>query len=291
SPKAVRSLSYYQNNSYKTSWIVKLARTHTWWKTPIAAKYRFDYDEDAKGEQAACRYVHWRQPMIRAFYAAASGMVAQSSKQDIIANNIANAQTAGFKRQRVAATSFAETLERSFVSLKDASRPPYPDSPVNPVMVTVQDAVDTSPGAVRVTGNDLDLAIEGPGAFEVVLSGTTRQTRNGAFRIDSSGELCTLDGAKVQGKSGNIKLPQGKIAVAQDGTITANGVEVDKIKIVGENPDETKITQGALEESNVNVIREMTDMIVNMRSFEANQRVIGNVDRTLEKLINEAGKV
>ena len=229
--------------------------------------------------------------MIRAFFTAASGMVAQSSKQDIIANNIANAQTMGFKRKRIVAASFAQSLERSIVGLRDADRPPYPDSPVQPVIVAVDEAVDASPGAVRLTGNMLDFAIEGPGAFEVVSSGTSRPTRAGSFRIDASRELCTAEGAKLQGKSGNIRVPQGKLEVALDGTVIVGGAEIDKIKINGEKPGETKITQGALEESNVNVVRELTEMIVNMRSFEANQRVIGNIDRTLDKLINEGGRV
>jgi flagellar basal-body rod protein FlgG len=229
--------------------------------------------------------------MIRAFYTAASGMVAQSSKQDVIANNIANAQTTGFKRQRVSAASFAQELERSIVGLKDADRPPYPDSPVQPVIVAVDEAVDASPGPLRLTGNMLDFAIEGPGAFEVVSSGTTRQTRAGSFQIDASRELSTSDGAKVQGKSGSIRVPQGKVEVTPDGTVIVAGAEIDKIKVTGEKAGETKITQGALEESNVNVVRELTEMLVNMRSFEANQRIIGNIDKTLEKLINEGGRV
>jgi flagellar basal-body rod protein FlgF len=229
--------------------------------------------------------------MIRAFYSASSGMVAQSSKQDVIANNIANAQTLGFKRQRVTTASFAQTLERSMVGLKEADQPPYPDSPAQPVIVAADEAVDASSGPVRLTGNMLDVAIEGPGAFDVVSSGVSRQTRAGSFRVDASRELCTSDGAKVQGKSGSIHVPQGKVEITPDGTIVVDGAEIDKIKIVGEQPGETRITQGALEESNVNVVRELTDMIVNMRSFEANQRVIGNIDKTLDKLINEGGRV
>ena len=135
--------------------------------------------------------------MIRAFYSASSGMVAQSIKQDTIANNIANAQTTGFKRNRIVAASFAQALEQSMVALMDANRPPYPDSPVQPVIVAADSAVDMSEGAIRQTGNMLDLAIDGPGAFEVVSSSGVRQTRGGSFRVDSTRDLCTADGAKV----------------------------------------------------------------------------------------------
>ena len=73
--------------------------------------------------------------MIRAFYATASGLVAQSTRQDVIANNIANVQTPGFKRQSLVSSSFKAVLAREDATLEDKQRPPYPGSPVNPVMV------------------------------------------------------------------------------------------------------------------------------------------------------------
>ncbi len=231
--------------------------------------------------------------MIRGFYTAASGMVAQSLKQDTIANNIANAGTAGFKRQRFVAESdtFAQALDQRINALSVTNRTSYPDSPVSPVLVNVGSQLDLSEGSIRVTGNAFDFAIEGPGSFEVVDSNGTRQTRGGDFRLNSDRELVTADGAKVQGRSGSIKLAEGKIGVAEDGTVSVDGNQVDKIKLVGVKPGETRVVQGSLEEANISVVRELTDMITNMRSFEANQRMIGNLDRTLDKLINEAGRV
>lgn len=229
--------------------------------------------------------------MIRAFYTASSGLVAQSIRQDIIANNIANAGTPGFRRERVVASSFAQTLNDNMARLIDRERPSYPDSLVQQMTVTVDAADDMTPGPIRATGSNLDFAIDGPGVFEVTSQGRTQQTRAGNFQPNQAGELCTADGAKVMGQSGPIRLPEGKWEVAEDGSIMSDGSAVDKIKIVGGQDGQTRVLQGHLEGANFNIVREMVDMIANLRAFEANQKVVNSVDRTLDKLINEAGKV
>jgi flagellar basal-body rod protein FlgG len=227
--------------------------------------------------------------MIRALYTASSGLVAQANKQDTIANNIANAQTAGFKRQKVVTSSFAQQLENQLVTAKDRERPPYPDSPVAPVIVHAASAQDNTEGPIRNTGNLFDFAIDGPGAFQVSTTSGTKLTRAGNFRLDSEGELCTADGGKVLGESGPIRISGDKWEVNSDGEITVDGANVDKIKIVGGEEGRTKLMQGSIEGANVNIVREMVDMITNIRSFEANQKVISAVDGTLDKLINSAG--
>jgi flagellar basal-body rod protein FlgG len=217
--------------------------------------------------------------------------VAQTAKQDILANNIANAQTPGFKRQKAVTVSFAQELDNRLANTLKRDRPPYPDSPVAPVTVQVTDWVDGSQGPIKQTGNKLDFAIDGPGMFEVESGGQTYHTRAGNFRLGSDGELCTADGARVLGESGPIKLPEGDWSVASDGSITADGSTVGKIRIVGAQDGATTIHQGSLEQANVNIVREMVDMIVNMRSYEANQKVLASVDGSLERLINDVGKV
>lgn len=226
--------------------------------------------------------------MIKALYTAASGMVAQSTKQDVIANNIANAQTPGFKRKRVVATSFSEALASTAAAISAKSKPSCPNPQIEQTLVNAEEADDTGNGAIRSTGNSLQFAIDGAGTFEV----GSRQTRNGSFIINQDGELTNSDGEKVQGKTGAIKMPTGEWSVTNDGTIIdAKGNEIDQIKINDAEKGKTSVMQGYLEDSNVSVIREMVDMIANLRSYEANQRVISSVDGTLDKLINEAGKV
>ncbi len=148
--------------------------------------------------------------MIKALYSASSGMVAQAIKQDTIANNIANAQTPGFKREKCASTSFQEQLDTRLAWLKEKLAPPYPNSPARPVKVAIETMTDKSQGPISNTGNKLDFAIEGPGMFEVVGNNGTKQVRAGNFTINSRGELCTQDGAIVQGNSGRDSPCQRK---------------------------------------------------------------------------------
>lgn len=229
--------------------------------------------------------------MIKAFYSAASGMMAQTLKQDVIANNIANAQTAGFKKERLVSSSFAETLEKNIDKLDEKPRPNYPNCALAGVSVRAEAASDNTQGAIRPTGNNLDFAITGAGSFEVQTDSGTRLTREGNFMLNANGELCTATGSLVMGQNGPIKMPEGQWNVASDGTINVDGSVYDTIKIVGAEPDKTQLLQGNLESANVNVVSEMVEMITNMRSFEANQKVLQNVDRTLDKMINEGGKV
>ncbi len=228
--------------------------------------------------------------MIRALYSAASGLVAQANKQDVIANNIANAQTPGFKRQKAVSTSFAQELQSQIVTATDRERPAYPDSAVDPVIVNATSSQDNSEGPIRDTGNQFDFAIEGPGEFQVSGANGTRLTRAGNFRLDTSNELCTADGEKVLGESGPIQIPDGsEWSVDTEGEVNADGQSIGKIKIVGAKAGETQLRQGFIEGANVNIVREMVDMILNVRSFEANQKVVSAVDGTLDKLINSAG--
>jgi flagellar basal-body rod protein FlgF len=228
--------------------------------------------------------------MVRALYTAATGMVVQAAKQEIIANNVANVQTPGFKRARVTTASFTIVFNNVAKSLSK-TQTGYPDYTVEPVMTTLLQSPDVSQGVIRKTDNPLDLAIDGPGYFEVLYPSGLRYTRAGNFTLNVAGELCTIDGGKVQGSSGPIRLPKGNVEICSDGSVLVNGQQVDTIKIANAKPGQTKVVSGALEESNVNVVEELAEMILNMRSFEANQRVVTNVDHTLDKLINDGGRV
>lgn len=228
--------------------------------------------------------------MIRALYTASSGLVAQSVKQDVIANNIANAQTSGFQRKRVVTASFAQSLKNQTSDLIKAEQPDYPDSPAKCTLVSVAEATDTRPGTIVDTGGQCDFALDGPGEFEVVDGAGGRQVRSATFHVDASGELCTADGAKVQGQNGPVKVPLGEWSVSSDGSVVSEGSTVDKLRITGAQPG-TRVMQGCLEGSNVNIVTEMVDMIANVRAFEANQRVVSSIDQSLNKMINEGGKV
>jgi len=229
--------------------------------------------------------------MIRSLYSAASGMVAQSLKQDIIANNIANAQTPGFKRSRVVSESFAEVMNKENINFPDLDRPAYPDSPLNPTLVQAKDNIDFSQGSIQVTGKPEDLAITGKGYFNVDTGQGIRYTRAGDFRLDKDRYLCTQAGEKVLGEKGPVKIPDAQWQIDDDGSVVSAGQTIDKLKITGGDAKDTRVLQGSLEGSNVSIIREMVGMIANMRAYEANQKVISSSDETLGKAVSEVGKV
>ncbi len=229
--------------------------------------------------------------MIRSLYSAASGMVAQILKQDVIANNIANAQTPGFKKESAVSESFRETYESRLVRIAEIPRPPYPDSPVDPMRASARSYRDFSQGPIQNTGSDTDFAITGPGYFELTdASGGVSYTRAGNFHLDRERYISSADGLRMNGENGPIKVPEGEWHVSDDGTVVADGKDQDKIKIVGGKDKETQVMQGYIEASNVSIIREMVAMISNMRAYEANQKVVMASDETLGKAITEVGK-
>ena len=228
--------------------------------------------------------------MIRGLYTAATGMIAQTIKQDVIANNIANAQTPGFKRQQAVEVSFQQALQNSTASLPIGKKPDYPDTQVSSVLVRVQSSIDQTEGSIIETGNDFDMRINGPGSFEISSAAGTYRTRAGNFTLSADRELITQDGSKVMGERGIIKIPEGKIELLSDGSIQADSSVIDKLKIVGADQTATSLVQGSLEGSNVSIIKEMVSMITNLRTYEANQKVVSSIDESLGKLISEAGR-
>ena len=246
--------------------------------------------------------------MINALYSAAGGMVANLTKQDIIAQNIANVNTPGFRRRTAACQTFAETLSQTAqVSTLAAAAPSRLES-VSPVLPEPFVEQDTRQGIWEQTGSPLNFAIEGDGFFVVQTPTGLTLTRNGSFAINAAGELTDLDGHAVMGERGTIHIPDGEWAVDPDGTIKSGDVSIDKIKVSlpakvkssesgGQTfaaaalaPAQAQIRQGSLEMSNVNAINEMVAMMTNLRGFEAGQRVIQSLDQSLDRLISAINK-
>ena len=230
---------------------------------------------------------------------AMSRMVRQ---QERIANNLANANTVGFKQDR----TFTQVLNERI----DIEGAPRSDK------LTRQWA-DLSPGAYEQTGNPLDVALNGEGFFEVMdeESGNMRYTRAGRFTLDAEGTLRDAFGYEVQGASGPIRLsPEngGAITIDRDGTIRVGEEQAGKIRVVTfEEPDrltrldgaafdaagmspidaETPdVRQGYLEQSNVDAIASMTEMIEFYRLFETQQKTIRTADDILGRITRELGK-
>ena len=233
--------------------------------------------------------------MVRGLYTAYTGMINQQKRLDTVTNNLANASTTGFKREGLTSKSFDQMLT---VKLNDLSVP-YLNEGIGKMSLGVkigENYTDYSQGSLKETGNTYDLALAGNGFFTISYTdkkGNTSEkyTRDGEFTMDSEGYLRTLEGDYVQGEGGAIMIPveTSEVSIRDNGDIYADGEYVDSLRIVdfedynniekfGENlynvvdgATETESTaavkQGYLEMSNINVVKEMVEMIT-IRSEE-----------------------
>lgn len=261
--------------------------------------------------------------MIRGLYISASSAVSEGKRIDTISNNIANANTTGFKKDMLITESFPEVLVMQMGGASTGSisgiRMPAPFNYIGTLNAGVHVdvvATDFAQGHHDPTGNPLDVAISGTGFFTVEANGGERYTRDGNFLIDGEGYLVNKDGYKVLGEKGYIKISDGDIKINKKGEITSEGVLVDKLKTVdfqnysalmkegdnlyaiiseewagNEKAFEGIVHQGFIEGSNVNAVKEMVDMITMLRSYEANQKLIKAHDELLGKAVNEVGRL
>jgi flagellar basal-body rod protein FlgF len=246
--------------------------------------------------------------VIKGLYTSAQGLAALNRQHEATANNLANANTSGYKRDRMVSTSFPEML---FYRLNDPAQNGK-DIPVGNISMGVRTGevfTDYSGGAKRQSDNPLAVAIEGDGFFVVNTPQGERYTKNGEFNVDATGRVITHDGHFLQGQKGDIVLTNPDFQVDRQGRVFSNGAEIDRLRIVsfttpltkegsslfaGENPVEMAqpvLCQGYVEESNVQPVEEMIKMIEVMRSYEANQKVMQTIDGTLDKAVNEVGRV
>lgn len=216
---------------------------------------------------------------------------------DIFAQNIANATTSGYKKERISFKDYLIPVDNKVDQQPDGR-----------VMSDISEIVtDFSKGTLIRTGNPLDLAIHGEGFF--VLEGDL-YTRNGNFRIDPEGYIMTQDGIKISGEGGPITVQGSKIDVSASGEIIVDDILVGRIKVVDfSNRSDLKklsgglfsseeqgikidanISQGYLEASNVDAMTEMIQMLNSLREYEAYQKMIHAFDEATAKTTNEMGK-
>ncbi len=263
----------------------------------------------------------------KGIYTAVSGAMAQSLKMDTIANNMANVNTTGFKKDQQVFKEYLTAYEKdpsaitvprvtasieSFYDLGAGDRG-YVDA--------TGTYTDFSQGALKPTGNQMDVALEGQGFLEISTPQGSRMTRNGALKIDGQGRIVTTEGFPVLSE-GNAPPENRMIAITnqngsqvnitEDGSIFQGNEQIGKLAVV--TLDNTaafhkvghsqytikpnmnvqiipatnfKLHQGFLEASNVNIIKEMTDMIQTTRAFENTQKAIKTYDEMANKLVNE----
>ena len=264
--------------------------------------------------------------MVKGLYTAFTGMVNEQKRLDVLSNNLANADTNGYKKEGTTSQTFADELA---IRIKDTS---YYGMKKNLGTMSMgvhigETYTDYSQGNYKITDNQTDFAINGNGFFAISYTdkaGNTsvKYTRDGAFIVNSQGYLVTKDGDFVLNRNGAMNTdpnsriqvnPNLPIVVTADGNIYQNDVLVgdigltdfadyDYIAKFGENlydivdgatiiESEATMDQGCLEASNVNVVSEMVNMITISRAYQAGQKVINAVDETLDKAVNQVGRV
>ncbi len=241
-------------------------------------------------------------------YAAVSGNIASMQRMEVITNNLANVNTVGFKKDRML-----------FDIMLDAANnlTPTAGTVTNgvPIISDYSFETDFSAGPLRQSGNPLDLALEGSGFFVVDTPDGKAYTRQGNFRLDGQGRIVTADGYAVQGSGGPITIKGGRVDINDKGEISVDGTQVGALAVVDfpkpyqlqkigsamfipSTPDATaqpatgtRVSQGMLEESNVQSLEEMVDMIATTRFYESCIKTIQSFDEMANKAANDLGRV
>lgn len=286
----------------------------------------------------ACSASKGVEILLRGFYTAATGMIAQQRRTEMLTNNLSNARTPGFKADQSSMRAFPEMLIQRF----DKTNIPTEKGlnlPINSFVgglntgVYMQEATPTfKQGNVQETGNKTDIALidvampvneengkNGSVFYTVMHQGAICYTRNGNFTLDQQKYLTTPGGYYVLDAQGQrIQLNSDQFTVNNNGDIYENGQFVASLGVAyAENPYalvkesdgmyysdggqlpiannvpgvQFSLQQGVLEQSNVDPSRTMTDMMTAYRAFEANQKILQAYDRSLEKAVNEVGRI
>lgn len=257
--------------------------------------------------------------MLRSLYTGWTGMYNEQKRLDVISNNIANSATVGYKKEGVTSQSFDDVLT---IKIRDESEN-WKQRAIGDMNLGVKIGeiyTDYTQGSLRETGGTYDMAIDGDGFFTVNVTDSDgkvheRYTRAGNYNMTYDGYIVDVNGYHLQGESGDVQVPVDARAVVIDelGGIYADGELVDTLLIkdfedydylkkfgdtyyepvkgAKEKDPAYRIIQGYSEQSNVNVVREMVDLIAITRAYEANQKVIQSVDGVMELAVSSVGKV
>jgi len=226
------------------------------------------------------------------YYAACAGLNAQTQALELVANNLANLGTAGYRGQH--------STFRSLLTGSGAVPWNVVNAAVNNFGVLGGSRVDLSSGSLVSTGDPLDLAVAGKGFFVVQSGSQVLYTRNGGFHRTADGQLLTAQGDVVLGELGPLRLPNGAVAVSADGTVSVDGAVVGRLRVAEFSPDTSlsaagnalyaapkgaavpasasSIRQAMLEESNVSPVEGVVQLITIQRNAEMMQRALTAFD-------------
>ena len=252
--------------------------------------------------------------MDRGTYAAASGGLVQLRKLELINNNLANINTAGFKKEVI--KTDVQTFEETFASAFERQDPfARGDHERTPGSVNISSAVDFSQGSIKNTGNNLDAALGDPKQFFVVQTPAgVEYTRAGNFSINAEGELTTIDGMQVQGDGGAVTVSGAGAAIQADGSVTAGAQKVGQLQVVEiSDPkqlipsggtryrlapgatapagvDQPNVIPASLEMANVSAVSSMVDLIQTNRAFDLYTKMAQSIDQMNQTAISQVGR-
>lgn len=251
--------------------------------------------------------------MVRCFYTAGTGMLVQRDRMDVLANNLTNVDTTAYKSDSLISSTFQDMIierlhDPGIVSTSTIVGALGTGTHIEEVFTSFEQ------GNIEGTGRPCDFALEGDGFFVVSTPEGNRYTRDGGFFVNSAGYLVTSEGLYVQGGHGRIQVGGDNFTVDEQGHIYVGGALKDTFKIVAfEDPSGLRkegsnlyeqvagpqpktaagiaVRQGALEGSNVDVAEDLSRMLSITNAYTMNQRVLGLVDESLQKTVNEVGRI
>lgn len=251
--------------------------------------------------------------MIRGLHTAVSGMITLEAKQSVITNNLANINNNGYKANNLISKSFKDVM----IQNKDNGSGENKHIGTMNLGARIDETyINFEQGVLKNTNKENDFAIEGEGFFVVRRGSNNYYTRDGHFRVNTAGYLVTTEGDEVLGQNKStgalepIFVGNNSLRMDSEKNLFIGDNSTHKLAIAsfkredleklsdnlyrGTNPDlnkKTYVKQGYIEQSNVNLVNEMTEMLTTMRSFESNQRIIKTMDETLGKAANDIGSV
>jgi flagellar basal-body rod protein FlgF len=252
-------------------------------------------------------------------YMAASGALAYEKRLQIISNNLANANTVGYKMDH---GQFQSIDPADLPASSTLTGPEMNTSLAQSFWFEFNSYTDFTHGSLKNTANDFDLALIGKGFFCVQKPDGVHYTRKGDFTLNTDGVLVTRNGWPVMGDGGEITVNNKenphqykKFAVDEEGNVSVDGKEIGSLRIVefsepyrlkkmgdtlfkpaensppAQEAQDFKVSQGFVELSNVDVVKMMTEMIEVLRGYESYQKVIRTSDEASARAINEVGKI
>jgi flagellar basal-body rod protein FlgF len=248
--------------------------------------------------------------MYKGFYTLASGMLTENRNLNVVSNNMTNVSTPGYKSSTMVSSTFQEEMVYRYGNKNRANPTQLGESSM---IVTAQETItDYTQAGFDITGDIYDFGLSKPGFFQIQRENGTVYTRNGSFILDEEGYLSLPRVGRVLGQKGPIRLENDNFQVDSSGNIIdGNGVVVDQLAIV-DFADYTQLTRAgeglfqangggtpvtdavmwkALERSNVDTIREMTNMMSSQRALQSAAQILKMYDQIMQKSTTEIGRV